>query len=48
MVKRYKVQYTNPRGKKVSRVIRAIRADNAWLTAKVQYKGKGIKVNKLG
>jgi hypothetical protein len=44
---RYKVKYTNKKGMKIDRVIKATTGDNAYLTAKIEYKGKNIKVNKL-
>ena len=44
ITKTYNVQYTNQMGKKVSRIIRAIHSDNAFLYAQHHYNGKNIKV----
>jgi len=43
-LKTYKVDFTGKSGKKLTRNVRAISGDNAWLYAKNTLGGKGIKV----
>jgi len=40
----YKIDFTGKSGKKITKNVRAISGDNAWLYAKKTLGGKGIKV----